>query len=927
LEKQILLFPALFLLICLVLALGAGATSPESGSIEEHISAILVRFPAPGPAEKASLAAEIFELGEAGIEEICRRLCAAGTADDSLARYALDAAGTYAMRSGGEKDRAVYTQAVIKALKNPADPEVKSFLIGRLEQAGGPECLEPLGRFLTDPKLADPAIRALLAIRSPGTARILLGALGRSESSNPVPFLHALGELRDREAVSRIVPFASAQDAGIREAALFALAAIGDPRTEFLLSRVDVASSPRERAAAASRYLLFAQRLFESGQKADSLRISRNLLAKNTGAGESQVRCAALALLFRVEGKDVLPTLIEAVESPDPAFRAAALELALEIPGEEATARWITKARQVLPEALEQIIRMLGRRTDRTALDFLEESLGNGDKGVRIAAIGAAARIGGDGILDSFSPLWRTADEEEAEALKKACLSLPAEQSVSAAAAFSTASPAAKAALLEILAERQVKDKAGLVFAAAENEPGDIRKKALAALETVVSGEHVSRVTGLLQAAVEPAEVTALQNALVASARQTAEPEKGAGLIIEAMRKAVGQKRINLLRPLNRVGGEAAFRAVIEETQSADPQVRAVAVFVVANWPGDQAAQELLGIARAERSSAEHKYSYLALQGYVRLITEADWTPERKLASIKEAMAIAQDPAEVNLVLDGLGGIRSEESLELIAPFLEDPVFRDKAAWSALSSALPSPGFSGLEGFRTAWILRRAARFVKTDYDREQAEQYAQGLLLREGFVPLFNGKDLSGWKGLVKDPPSRSRMSADELQKEQRAADESMRRHWRVIEGTLVFDGRGESLCTAEDFADFELFVDWKIEPRGDSGIYLRGSPQVQIWDPAQWPEGSGGLYNNQNGPAKPLRVADSPVGEWNTFFIRMRGDRVTVYLNSALVVDDVVMENYWERGKPIYSQGQIELQAHSTPLYFRNISIRKLH
>ena len=105
-----------------------------------------------------------------------------------------------------------------------------------------------------------------------------------------------------------------------------------------------------------------------------------------------------------------------------------------------------------------------------------------------------------------------------------------------------------------------------------------------------------------------------------------------------------------------------------------------------------------------------------------------------------------------------------------------------------------------------------------------------------------------------------------------------------------------------------------------------MRGCPQVQIWDPAQWPQGSGGLYNNQKHPGKPLKAADNPVGEWNTFRIIMVGDRVTVYLNDVLVVDNVVMENYWQRDKPIYPTGQIELQAHNTALYFRNIFIREL-
>jgi hypothetical protein len=192
-----------------------------------------------------------------------------------------------------------------------------------------------------------------------------------------------------------------------------------------------------------------------------------------------------------------------------------------------------------------------------------------------------------------------------------------------------------------------------------------------------------------------------------------------------------------------------------------------------------------------------------------------------------------------------------------------------------------------------------------------------------EGFVALFNGKDLTGWKGLVGSPKSRATMKPDQLAAAQKKADESMRAHWKVEDGALVFDGKGQSLCTAKDYGDFELWVDWKILPHGDSGIYLRGSPQVQIW---QNPVGSGGLYNNQKNPRNPLKVADKPVGEWNRFYIKMVGEKVTVKLNDVLVVDNVVMENYWEREKPIYPTGQIELQNHGNTLWFKNIYIREL-
>jgi len=193
------------------------------------------------------------------------------------------------------------------------------------------------------------------------------------------------------------------------------------------------------------------------------------------------------------------------------------------------------------------------------------------------------------------------------------------------------------------------------------------------------------------------------------------------------------------------------------------------------------------------------------------------------------------------------------------------------------------------------------------------------------GFVAMFDGHSLSGWKGLVADPPKRAKMSADQLAAEQAKADQRMRDHWRAGggDGVLHFDGKGDSLCTAKDYRDFEMWVDWKIGPGGDSGIYLRGSPQVQIWDNKL---GSGGLYNNKKNPSNPTSVADHPVGEWNTFRIRMVGDKVTVWLNGVLVVDNVVLENYWERDKPIYPTGQIELQNHSSPLEFRRIAIEEL-
>lgn len=204
------------------------------------------------------------------------------------------------------------------------------------------------------------------------------------------------------------------------------------------------------------------------------------------------------------------------------------------------------------------------------------------------------------------------------------------------------------------------------------------------------------------------------------------------------------------------------------------------------------------------------------------------------------------------------------------------------------------------------------------------------------GFVALFNGRNLDGWKGLMKapldNPIKRAALTPEQRQQAQKEADEDIRGHWKVENGEIVFDGKARSLCTAKDYADFEMLVDWKLPAHGDSGIYLRGSPQVQIWDPHTQPTkhgsevGSGAFYNNQKNPSKPLKVADKPIGEWNRFRIIMVGEHAHVYLNGELVVRDTVLENYWDRTQPIFPSGQIELQNHGDQLWFKNIYIREI-
>lgn len=190
-------------------------------------------------------------------------------------------------------------------------------------------------------------------------------------------------------------------------------------------------------------------------------------------------------------------------------------------------------------------------------------------------------------------------------------------------------------------------------------------------------------------------------------------------------------------------------------------------------------------------------------------------------------------------------------------------------------------------------------------------------------------------WKGVTTaekfdNPIVRQKATPEKRAQMQKIADEGMKKHWSVRNGNLYFDGfaGGYSLATIRDYGDFELWADWRIMSiTGDSGLYLRGAPQVQIWDAHnQWKIGSGGLYNNKKNPSKALKIADKPVGDWNRFHVKMVGEKVTVWLNGELVVDNVTLENYWDRSRAIFPVEQIELQCHGDPLEWRNIFIRAL-
>ncbi|MBU4494315.1 MAG: DUF1080 domain-containing protein [Acidobacteria bacterium] len=924
-SKKALLPVSLFLAFLLLVSSPIFSQAEMSRSTPPTIEELVAQFPAPDPAVRDRLVDALLKRAPDSIHTVCRMIAPPGKTNDTAAQFAVNGMVIFLQNNRGEKERESFCRILIEELNRSREREVKAFFIRQLQLIGQEETVKALRPYLTDATLYDPAAQAMRTISGREAEKALLAALKTSRGSVRITLIKTLGEMQSRAAVRMIEKDARSDDPILRQTALFALAGIGAPSSKDTLSRTRLNAPFQERSRAPSLLLLFARRMAENGFRKQSLDLCRDLIQNYDNQEENHIAAQALSLVWEIEQDRAAADLLDAVDSPHAGLRSQALRLAGLSAVRAMTGEWIQKAKQVPPHVRAEIITMLSRSGDPAAVEYIRGLLHAEEPVVQMAAVPALVHLDRTESLPELLSLLQTADERLLSVLKESFLLYSSDSIVpEAVSRMADSSGPVKTVLLGILADKGAVEHRNLFYIHADQKDAEVRTAALEGLARISQPEDIPLLFLLFQPERPAREKVALQNALLHAISSIENIENKSTPFIREILSAEGKRRADLLRLLSDIGGASALQTVLTELTSEDSTVKNAAVVTLSRWPTMDAADPLLELIKETEND---KFAYLAVQGYVRLLRRADIPEVTKIEQMEFMLSLPLDSSAKKLVLRGLGSFPGPQALELILPYLKDEQMKTDAASAAASSLERRYAETQeLPRIQDILLLREAAWLVADEQEQHRISEIARNFLDRLSFSPLFNGNNLDGWKGLVKDPPARAKMTKFDLDEAQEEADTDMRAHWTITDGVLLFDGKGHSLCTAEDYGDFEMFVDWKIQSEGDSGIYLRGSPQVQIWDTAQWPEGSGGLYNNKNNPAKPLAVADHPIGEWNTFYIKMVNDHVTVYLNNVLVVDNVVMENYWERDKLLYSLGQIELQAHSTPLQFRNLFIRTM-
>ncbi|MFD1140704.1 family 16 glycoside hydrolase [Larkinella insperata] len=896
---------------------------PDNRLVAEN----LAQMPALDGKQLVTTMEALAAVGEKGLLEMALKLAPPGQGDNTSVQYALGGFSYYVTKPGKDGQRATAVRAYGQALEKLTDPESKAFIISQLQIVGKDDAVAYLKPYLANERLCAPAVRTLVKIGTPLAQKTLLDALNGSSGTARLSLVKALGDIHYQPAAAALIPLVQSDDKKLTKVTLYALARFGTPDVEATLTKAAQASGyTYDVTEATASYLDYLNRLVALGNKPLANALARRVLVQCTAPKQVPTRSALLRILVDINQQKTLPLLTQAVLDSSREYRVAALKLATGLRSKPVNLQLAKLVGRTTGETQADLITQLGQTGEPTLAPFLLPTLKSADPEVRLAAIPAVTRTGYQRSITPLLELLKRGTPEEVAAIKESLSLLKGSHMYAQITHSLTSMPAEpRVALLSLLGARAVTASVPQVLAQVKNRDTTISQAAAAALPMMVSKAQVPQLVQLLTTVTNFKTVRSLQQALVAATVLEGDSAQRTDLLANYMQQAPVGAQGRFLGALAGIGSPKALELVQQSFEKGDGLVQPAAVVALSDWPTPAAAPALLTIARQNNVSSE-----AALNGYLALIDRTTYPADLRLLMLRDAMDLARTPQQKNDILQAASRCRTFLALVFAGSYLTDPAVAKQAATTVATIANATRDLSG----NTVRALLEKAGQVLTGSESEAQRQAIQRRLQTmnpaEGFVPLFNGKDLSGWKGLVADPIKRSKMDAATLAQEQQKADEVMRNGWSVKDGLLVFNGHGNNICTEKPYKDFEMLVDWKITKDGDAGIYLRGTPQVQIWDPARTDVGaqvgSGGLYNNQKYPSKPLKKADNPVGEWNTFRIIMKGERVTVYLNGELVTDNTVLENYWDRSQPIFPQEQIELQAHGTYVAYRNLYIREL-
>lgn len=927
-KKAIITLSTLLLVLCVPL----NVFGQMNRTLETKVADILAQLPTKDLNHSDNLMKEIISLDLDGILQFSDMLVPLGTGDDTNARYAVQSLAIYA---GGLKSKVednIVEQALLNALKKARNNEVKTFLIERLVFCGSQKSIKALRSYLKDEALFKPALSTLIAIGTTEVGKWLLEEVEPINGDKHLALIDALGILKYQPAVEFLETLATSQSVNLQQYALRALAEIASLNSkDVLIEAANNAGFRLDETKAIIALINYGERLKENGNATLSVEVAKLILKNCTEVGQLHFRSSAIHLLREIEGTLFNKTLLKEAKNKNEKYSASVIDAATENLSSDEVTKWVKAFKKYPASTKPLVIRMLSKRKETLVFDkCILPALEDDDTLVRITAIKALSNQEKSKALPVLLELLNNERSLlEYKAVNETLLKVvDSSDSELLAGKLYQVDDKGKKVLVNVLSKRDATDQFEIISELLNTSNEELKATVYSALPFVSTSNNLPKLIAVLSKESNSDNIEGIQKAIVNVLN--GEDENSANKIYDSYNGFSDKSK--LVPILASLSTDKALELVSDQLKSGDTNSKQNALKSLANWKQNNALPLLFQTAIKEKNN---DIKSQAFRFYLNKTIASDFPNDQKLLLVKKLLPYGTSTQEKKQIIKAASKVKTFLSLVFVSEFLDDKNLLTSASNAVIKIALPTPGKkNGLSGDVVRSIISKCVNNLTgpdSQYVKIDVKEFLDKMSDEKGYVSIFNGKDLTGWEGLVKNPIARGKMSKGELERAQAKANEQMLRDWFVKDGVIGFKGEGyNNICTIKDYGDFEMLVDWKITNGGDSGIYLRGTPQVQIWDIARTnvgaQVGSGGLYNNQKNERIPLEVADNPINDWNTFRIKMVGERVTVYLNGVLVTDNVALENYWDRKLPIFTKEAIELQAHGEDLGFRNVYVREI-
>lgn len=888
----------LSLALAALLPFSAVAQDARQRTTATIVADALDQLPAARQKTYDSVVKDLASTGADGINQLAGMLVPADKGKNATLEYALYAVVSYVTGPDKDAERAEVRKGLKESIDKCTDNANKAFLMNMLQRCATAEDAPFFVKYVKDSYLADWAINGLGMIEGMDNALL---ELMKNDGACREKLAYAAGDKKLAAAEPILIGWLKDADAKTKKAIYHALGIIGTAKSLPVLGAAAKAVKYDWEAEtdANSAYLRLIKNLADQKDKA-GVAAAKALLKP---ANKAFVRGAALEAVVAAEGAKAKALITAALADNNRDYRVNALRLSESF----ADDAWYASVAKTLKakgdkEVKADILNWFGTKKVASQIDAVVANMNSANTEIAEAAIAAASKIGGETALNA---LVAQLNGKNAKAATAALLSFNGKVNDKVIAALD-ADKATQIAALGIASTRSMEAAADKVFAMLNSSDAETSVAAYKALAGVVEPKDFGRLCDLIEKGKNTADIQKAMKAALLSLPA----DKQMATVTPAVNKSANA---SLYYPVLAQVGNSDAIAEIMKGYNGNYKKEAFAALLTVN--NEEMIDVLYNIAVNDKANAQ-----AALARYTALVSKSANTPVRKYQLYRKALEIATDAKVQNSLLSLLGGTNTYQAFLLASQYMDNKATAEAAAQAVRNIASKNTGNFGGEPVRKA--MEKAIEVFKAigDADAGYAIDDLKSLLQKlpeAAYAPVFgNGT----WSVVALNPVEKASMKAKKIKKAEAVAAQTAAQVWKATETGMAYaGGAAATMGSGKNYENFELMFEWKGE--GKAGLGVRSIPQIDLGG-----EKSGALSGNVEGKNAPAKLADNAAGEWNTVYVKVLNDRVTVNVNGVETASNVILENVYDRNVPAFVEGQLILIGEGAPVEFREMYMREL-